>query len=97
MKTRNLLILFIGLQLSLFAQENISEGAIRIPMINMNAGFHIPGGDLSNRFGNSSLFGLGFPLKNKNNIYWGFEGAGLTGANIKEDNIINIITGGFNL
>ena len=49
MKTRNLLLLFIGLQLSLFAQdgisivEDISEGTIRLPMINLNAGFHTPG------------------------------------------------------
>ena len=92
MKTLNLLLLFIGLQLSLFAQEDISEGAIRLPMINLNASFHIPGGDLADRFGNSALFGVGFQLKNKNNTYWGIEGAGLTGSDIVEDNIINIIT-----
>ena len=92
MKTRNLLLLFLSLQLSLLAQEDITNEAIRIPMINLNAGFHIPGGDLDNRFGNSALFGVGFQLKNKNNIYWGFDGAGLTGSTIVEDNIINIIS-----
>lgn len=92
MKTRNLLLLFLSLHLSLLAQEDISDEAIRIPMINLNAAFHIPGGDLDNRFGNSALFGVGFQLKNKNNIYWGFDGAGLTGSTIVEDNIINIIS-----
>ena len=92
MKTRYLLLLFIGLQLSLFAQEDLSKEAIRIPMINLNASFHIPGGDLADRFGNSNLFGVGFHLKNKNNFYWGVDAAGLTGSTLLEDDIINIIT-----
>ena len=92
MKTRNLLLLFIGLHLSLFAQEDITEEAIRLPMLNLNASFHIPGGDLADRFGNSALFGIGFQLKNKNNFYWGVDAAGLTGSTIIEDDIINIIT-----
>jgi hypothetical protein len=92
MKTRNLLLLFIGLHLSLFAQEGVPDESIRIPMINLNAGFHIPGGDLDERFGNSALFGIGFQLKNKNNFYWGVDASGLTGSNIIEDDIINIIS-----
>lgn len=94
MKTNKLLILFLALQFSLVAQESISEGIIRIPMINLNASFHVPGGDLEDRFGNSSLFGLGFQLKNKKNLYWGIEIGGLTGSTVIEDDILDIITAG---
>ena len=94
MRTNKLLILFFALQVSLVAQESISEGRIRIPMINLNASFHAPGGDLEDRFGNSSLFGVGFQLKNKKNFYWGIEIAGLSGSTVIEDDIIDIITAG---
>ena len=94
MKMYKLLLLLIGLHLSLFAQENITEDIIRIPMLNLNASYHSPGGDLANRFGNSSLFGVGFQLKNKKNNYWGIELAGLTGSKVREDDILDIITAG---
>ena len=94
MRTIKLLILFFALQVSLVAQESTSERKTRIPMINLNASFHTPGGDLEDRFGNSSLFGVGFQLKNKKNFFWGLEIAGLSGSTVIEDDIIDIITAG---
>ena len=92
MKTKQFFFLLIGFyQISLFAQEDIKESKIRIPAINLNIGFHTPGGDLSDRFGSSTLFGIGFQLKNEKNFYWGFDIAALAGSDVKEDNIIDII------
>lgn len=79
-------------QLPIFAQEDIKESEIRIPMINFNIGFHISGGDLADRFGSSTLFGIGFQIKNNKNFYWGFDAAALAGSDVKEDDIIDIIT-----
>jgi len=92
MKANKLFLVLLGFQFSLFAQEDITESKIRISMINLNARFHIPGGDLVDRFGASSMFGMGFQMKNEKNFYWGFDAATLAGSNVKEDNIIDIIT-----
>lgn len=92
MKTSRLLFILFSIHLSIFSQESIEENIIRIPSINFNSAFHIPGGDLNSRFGNSAMFGMGFQLKNENNTYWGIEGAALTGSDIREDNVLEIIT-----
>ena len=60
MKIKVLVFLFLIFQNYLSAQEDISVEPIRIPMINLNMGFHSPGGDLADRFGSSSMFGIGF-------------------------------------
>tara|TARA_A100001015_G_scaffold132793_1_gene147358 strand:+ start:1189 stop:1680 length:492 start_codon:yes stop_codon:yes gene_type:complete len=92
MKTKQFFFLLIGFyHISLFAQEDIKESKIRIPAINLNIGFHMPGGDLADRFGSSTLFGMGFQLKNEKNFYWGIDFAALAGSDVKEDNIIDII------
>ena len=92
MRTKQFFFLLIGFyQISLFAQEDITESKIRIPAINLNIGFHTPGGDLADRFGSSTLFGMGFQLKNEKNFYWGIDIAALAGSDVKEDNIIDII------
>ena len=81
MKTKQFFFLLIGFyQISLFAQEDIKESKIRIPAINLNIGFHMPGGDLADRFGSSTLFGMGFQLKNEENFYWGIDFAALAGV-----------------
>ena len=87
-----LLLLLLGIPLMLSAQEDISKDIIRVPLINLDAGFHIPGGDLADRFGNSSSLGMGFQMKNEKNVFWGFDIDAITGSNVKEDNIIDIIT-----
>ena len=92
MKIKALVFLFLIFQNYLSAQEDISVEPIRIPMINLNMGFHSPGGDLADRFGSSSMFGIGFQLKNNKNFYWGFDFSAIAGADVREDNIIDIIT-----
>lgn len=92
MKANKLFLFLLGIPYLLLAQEDISEGKIRVPIINLNVGFHLPGGDLAERFGSSSMFGMGFQMKNEKNFYWGFDATAIAGSNVKEDNIIDIIT-----
>ena len=86
------LLLLLGIPFMLNAQEDISKDIIRLPLINLTAGFHLPGGDLVDRFGISSTLGASFHLKNENNSFWGIDFSALTGSNVKEDNILDIIT-----
>lgn len=74
------------------AQKSIEKEVIDIPMINIDLGVHIPGADLADRFGISSTLGAGFQKKNAHNFYWGVGISALTGSDVKEDNIIDIIT-----
>lgn len=76
----------------LFAQANVSESEVAIPMINIHAGFHLPGGDMLDRFGPSSSLGIGFQMKKPSNFYWGFDIMAISGSDVKEDNILDIIT-----
>ena len=92
MKASKLFLFLLGIPYLLLAQEDISEGEIRIPIINLNAGFHLPGGDLAERFGSNSMLGVGFQMKNEKNFYWGIDFAALAGADVKEDNVIDVIT-----
>ena len=92
MRAHKLLLLLLGIPFMLSAQEDISKDILRLPLINLTAGFHIPGGDLADRFGSSSTLGASFHLKNENNTYWGIDVYALAGSNVKEDNILDIIT-----
>lgn len=91
-KNIRLFLFFFSFVQLLFAQEDITENRIRIPMINLNGGGYLPGADLANRFGANSMFGLSFQLKSNKNFYWGIEGRALAGSNVKEDDILDIIT-----
>ena len=92
MRAHKLLLLLLGIPFMLSAQEDISKDILRLPLINLTAGFHIPGGDLADRFGSSSALGASFHLKNENNTYWGIDVSALAGSTVKEDNILDIIT-----
>jgi len=92
MRAHKLLLLLLGIPFMLSAQEDISKDILRLPLINLTAGFHLPGGDLADRFGSSSTLGASFHLKNENNTYWGIDISALAGSNVKEDNILDIIT-----
>ena len=92
MRAHKLLLLLLGIPFMLSAQEDISKDILRLPLINLTAGFHLPGGDLADRFGSSSTLGASFHFKNENNTYWGIDVSALAGSTVKEDNILDIIT-----
>lgn len=85
------LLVFLNFSNTAIAQEDISEDKIRVPMINIHGALQSPSGDLADRFGNSSMFGGGFHLKGSSNYYWGVEGVALAGADVREDDILDII------
>ena len=92
MKAVFFLQLFVCFSCVLNAQIDVKESNISIPMINLSFGFHVPGEDLADRFGQSSSLGIGFQVKKTSNFYWGFDIMAISGATVKEDNILNIIT-----
>ncbi len=92
MRVKYLFCLLFFISYSVLSQNIVSKSEITIPMINVHAGFHLPGGDLSNRFGPSSSLGIGYQMKKKSNFYWGFDVMAISGSDVKEDNILDIIT-----
>ena len=88
----NFFLVLVLFQCSLYAQERVSDRKIRIPSVNLNAGFHLPGGDLKERFGSSFMFGVGYQLKHETNFYWGIEASALVGSDVRELDAIEIIT-----
>ena len=94
MKQHKLFFFFLTLTMGLFAQEEITEEKMRIPLINLQGAIHLSGGDLGDRFGMSSMVGASYHIKKANNWYYGIEATALFGSDVKEDNIIDIITAG---
>jgi len=94
MKQHKLFFFFLTLTMGLFAQEEITEEKMRIPLISLQGATHLPGGDLADRFGMSSMTGASYHIKKANNWYYGIEVTALFGSDVKEDNIIDIITAG---
>jgi hypothetical protein len=88
----NFLALFLVLTHGvLFAQEHILDAPHRISSLNFNAAFHLPGGDLKDRFGSSFMFGMGYQLKGEANYYWGAEVSALVGSDVRAPNIIEMV------
>jgi hypothetical protein len=92
MKLRQLICTLLSIPVLCLAQEDITENSIKIPMITVHGGLHIPQADLKERFGSSYLLGASFQMKYENNFYWGVEGSAIMGADVKEDDILTIIT-----
>jgi hypothetical protein len=60
MRQTILIITLLGFSVSLCGQTAKSDSLTHLPMVHVNIGFHMPGGDLAKRFGNNSSAGLGF-------------------------------------
>ena len=75
---------------SLNAQEE-SKNPFRAFLLNVNYGFHTPGGDLKDRFGVHSTFGGGVEYIHKG-YFVGFEGDFLFGGNVKTDVLASLRT-----
>ncbi len=73
-----------------FAQRN-SINTYNVITLNMTYGAHLPGGDLSNRFGNNFSLsgGLDFMTEKKNFIF-GLKGNNLFGNTVKEDVLLSL-------
>jgi hypothetical protein len=85
------LIILLGICFStgLFAQGDVTDTSLSIPMFYATYTYQFPGGDLKDRFGNNSAIGGGFLWKTNQNWLWGAEYLYLFGGDVKiEDQIL---------
>jgi len=75
-----------------YGQKNIKDSVITMSVLTIEVGFHTPGGDLKDRFGNSSSIGMSYGYKNARNWTFGAEGGFIFGNEVKQDVAINIRT-----
>lgn len=66
------------------AQKKSADSAITIPMVYAQYGYLFPGADMKERFGNSSVLGGGFTVKNHKNWIFGAEYNFIFGSNTKQ-------------
>jgi hypothetical protein len=80
---------FFVITSQLKAQINIKDSSLFIPTINASFSYQIPGGDMADRFGNSSMVGVSVLMKDKKNFLYGVGGHFIFGNNVVEDNILD--------
>jgi len=87
-----LLTVFLQLSLSynLFSQSE-KDSASFIPMFTLDYSYQIPGGDISDRYGNNSTIGGSFKIKTSNNWMYGVRGQFIFGGNVKDSTIFHSI------
>ena len=68
-----------------FGQFSVKDSSFLIPMISVHYSGHIPGGDMADRFGNSSMVGGSLALKTKKNWIFSLDGNFLFGNQIKNE------------
>lgn len=84
-----LLVFFILLS---FVGKAQIDSAQAIPLVGINLGGQLPGGDLASRFGPNLSLGLGFMYKTKKNWIYGIAGNYMFGRNVREDVVSNLKT-----
>jgi hypothetical protein len=83
--TTALLLSFFLLPVFAFAQVKISEEKANFALFNAFYSYQIPGHDLAERFGHSSMIGGGFLYKFKSNLIAGLEGGFIFSENVKNE------------
>ncbi|MGB0423347.1 MAG: hypothetical protein ACPGED_03445 [Flavobacteriales bacterium] len=75
------------------AQRNVKDSVVTAPHLTVHYAYHMPGGDMGDRFGNSSALGTDFYVKTKRNIFLGAEGDFIFGSNVFEPGLLsNLVT-----
>ena len=76
------------------AQSDVNDTSLSIPMFYISYGFHFPGGDLVDRFGNNSSIGGGFQWKSPQNWILGGDFNFMFGNSVKDNDslLINLKT-----
>lgn len=88
-----LTLLLLSLSVLSFGQRNVKDSTIFSPHISLSYAYQVPGGDLSDRFGNNSSIGIAFDIKTKKNIYYGFSGAMIFGKRVRQPGLLqNLVT-----
>ncbi len=84
---------FLAIALVFFISKSYSQGSIRdsaiaMHIIGIGYSYQFPGGDLADRFGNSSMAELSYAYKLKSNFIFSLNGGYLFGSDLKEDSIL---------
>jgi hypothetical protein len=79
-----LVFLLVTAGSSLRGQYSANDTALNIPMFYASYGFAVPGGDLADRFGASSLVGGGFQFKTRTNWLLGANFDFIFGSRVKD-------------
>lgn len=92
-KIFSLILGLVFISSNLWAQRDIEDTTITIKYFTANYGFHLPGGDLADRFGPASTIGGGFTYKTDANWLWEINADFLFGNDVREPNHMqNILT-----
>ena len=62
-----------------------AQNTDKVLLVHVSYGFHLPGGDLADRFEQNSSVGIGLEYIAKSNWSLGLDGAFMFGTNVKED------------
>ena len=91
MQHKYLFILLLFFTLHLTAQVNIKDSAIATPLIGVSYSYHLPAGDLAERFGNNSAIQLNIEYKTRKQWMFGANGSYFFGKDIREKGIFDSI------
>ncbi|MCD4696117.1 MAG: hypothetical protein K8S16_07730 [Bacteroidales bacterium] len=89
-----LAILSVFLMISTFAQNDINDTSLSIPMFYASYAIQIPGGDMADRYGLNSTIGGGFLWKTTENWIFGADFSYIFGNDIKDSDelLANLLT-----
>ncbi len=82
---------FLLIFISFYVQAQI-DSALALPLVGINIGGQLPGGDLAQRFGPNLNVGGAFMYKTKKNWLIGIESNYMFGRNVKEDVLLQLKT-----
>ncbi len=77
-------IFFLFIAYQAFSQKATHDSITSIPMVYAQYGYQFPSGDMADRFGNNSVLGGGFMVKNKHNWIFGAEYNFIFGNNTRD-------------
>ncbi|NQX91849.1 MAG: hypothetical protein HRT74_06960 [Flavobacteriales bacterium] len=89
---KSFFVMFSALLLSFgtMAQlRNIKDSTLVAPHLTATYGYHLPGGDLADRFGNSNALGADFYVKTKKNWFIGTEANFIFGNEVFEPGLLS--------
>lgn len=89
MHSRILVLFFLLSHTVLFSQSSLKDSSITHFMVSPGAAFHVPGGNLKDRFGFNSAIGISFEYKLKNQFSFGLDGSFIFGNRIHETSMLD--------
>lgn len=84
--------LFFALSSVASAQNAVRDSSLFDPHVSISYAFHLPGGEMVDRFGNSSNIGIGFHIKSKTNWYYGIQATYQFGNRVIEPGLMSNLT-----